>query len=65
MGKFQYRRSVGDSILVFEMEIKERLYAIYGDTSTSISTAKNWFRACPFSMSHAQVPQIRLPWEIT
>jgi len=51
-------------------EIKERLDAVYGDTSPSMATVKNWFKvkldvvARRFLMSHAQVSRKRLPRRI-
>ena len=51
-------------------EIKERLDAVYGDSSPSMATVKNWFNdfnvvARRFLMSHAQVSRKRLLQRIT
>jgi len=50
-------------------EIKERFNAVYGNSSPSMATVKNWFnefqRGRLFLMSHAQVPRKRLPRRIT
>ena len=53
-------------------EIKKRLDAVYGDSSPSMATVKNWFNefqrgrtSVRFLISHTQVPQNRIPRRIT
>jgi len=67
MEKEQYRSVI--LLLLLEgksrSEFKERLDAVYGDSSPSIGLTSFNVVACRFLMSHAQVPRKQLPRRIT